>query len=158
MVHQLTDKYLKELVKQHLEEFIALIHSSSKYEIVSTPLDKELIVRRRESDFVAKVRVGRRIFLFHFEFLSRYRRRNVREAYGYGGALTLKYKCDVATVLFVLKPPSRKPQELGAYEVAPFDYALNRHDLAVIKLWELREAILAGRKEYLVSVRKGRLF
>ncbi len=89
MVHQLADKYLKELVKHHLEEFIALIHSGGKYEIVSTPLNKELIVRRREGDFVAKVRVGRRIYLFHFEFLSQYRRRNVREAYGYGGALTL---------------------------------------------------------------------
>jgi len=57
MNHQLADKFLKDLVDP-----------KKKYEVVSTPLDKELIVRRRESDFVVKVRVGRRIFLFHFEF------------------------------------------------------------------------------------------
>lgn len=152
MVHQLTDKYLKEMVERYLQEFLALLQPRGAYEIVSTPLNKELIVRRRESDFVSKVRIGRRVFLFHFEFLSQYRRKNVREAYGYGGALTLKYKCDVATVLYVLKPPSRKPQELGNYEVAPFGNVLNQHTLAVVKLWELREAILAGQKEYLALV------
>jgi len=152
MNHQLADKFLKDLVEHHLKEFLALLDPQRKYEVVSTPLDKELIVRRRESDFVVKVRVGRRIFLFHFEFLSQYRRRNVREAHGYGGALTLKYRCEVVTVLFVLKPPSRKPQALGDYEVAPFGFALNRHQLAVVKLWELREAILAGQKEYLAFV------
>ncbi len=152
MNHQLSDKFLKELVEHHLQEFLALLAPQRKYEVISTPLDKELIVRRRESDFVVKVRVGRRIFLFHFEFLSQYRRRNVREANGYGGALALKYRCEVVTVLFVLKPPSRKPENLGNYEVAPFGFALNRHHLAVVKLWELREAILSGQKEYLVFV------
>ncbi|MEK7728890.1 MAG: hypothetical protein AAB354_10785 [candidate division KSB1 bacterium] len=152
MNHQLADKFLKDLVEHHLKEFLALLDPKRKYEVISTPLDKELIVRRRESDFVVKVRVGRRIFLFHFEFLSQYRRRNVREAHGYGGALTLKYRCEVVTVLFVLKPPSRNPQALGDYEVAPFGFALNRHQLAVVKLWELREAILAGQKEYLALV------
>jgi hypothetical protein len=152
MVHQLTDKYLKEMVERYLQEFLALLQPGGAYEIVSTALNKELIVRRRESDFVVKVRIGRRVFLFHFEFLSQYRRAKVREAYGYGGALTLKYKCDVATVLYVLKAPSRKPQALGTYEVAPFGNALNQHTLAVVKLWELREAILAGQKEYLALV------
>lgn len=152
MVHQLTDKYLKEMVERYLQEFVALLQPTGAYEVVSAPLNKELIVRRRESDFVSKVRIGRRVFLFHFEFLSQYRRAKVREAYGYGGALTLKYKCDVATVLYVLKPPSRKAQELGVYEIAPFGGCLNRHNLAVVKLWELREAILAGEKEYLALV------
>ncbi len=152
MVHQLTDKYLKEMVERYLPEFLALLQPVGTYEVVSTLLNKELIVRRRESDFVSKVRIGRRVFLFHFEFLSQYRRAKVREAYGYGGALTLKYKCDVATVLYVLKPPSRKPQALGSYEVAPFGNALNQHTLAVVKLWELREAILSGLKEYLALV------
>lgn len=150
--HQLADKYLKEMAALHADAFLNLLHPKGKYEVLTTALDKELIVRRRESDFVVKVRVGRRVYLFHFEFLSQYRRGKVREAYGYGGALTLKYKCEVATVLFVLKPPSRKAQALGQYEVAPFEQPLNRHNLAVIKLWELREAILSGRQEYVTLV------
>ncbi len=152
MDDQLKDKYFKEMVQRYLKDFIKLLHPDEEYVIISTQLDKELIVRRRETDFVAKVRVGKRIFLFHFEFISQYRRRLVRKAYGYGGALTLKYNCDVVTVLFVLKPPSKKAQNLGYYDIAPFGKPMNEHNLAVVELWKLRDAILAGEKEYLALV------
>jgi hypothetical protein len=110
---------------------------------------KEIIIRRREADTVIKVRAGRRVYLFHFEFITRYRRQDVRYAYGLGGALTAKYNRDVVTILFVLKPPSRKAENLGQYDLAPFGHVLNRYDFAVVKLWELRDEILAGKKEYL---------
>jgi hypothetical protein len=152
MNDQLKDKYFKEMLQRHFEEFFNLLCPEQKYEIVSTKLDKELIVRRRETDFVAKVRVGKRVYLFHIEFISQYRRHLMRTAYGYSGALTLKYNCDVVTVLFVLKPPSKKAQSLGYYEIAPFGKPMNVHSLAVVKLWKLRDAILAGEKEYLALV------
>jgi len=144
--HQLKDKYFKEMIQRHLKDFMFLLHPGQEYEIISAQLDKELIVRRRETDFVAKIRVGKRVYLFHFEFISQYRRRLVRKACGYGGALALKYDCDVVTVLFLLKPPSMKVQNPGYYNVSPFGAPLNEHNLAVINLSELREAILAGEK------------
>ncbi len=149
MVHQLKDKYLKEMIERHPEDIIGLLHLKGRYKIISTQLDKEIIIRRREADTVIKVRAGRRVYLFHLEFITRYRRRDVRYAYGLGGALTAKYNHDVVTILFVLKPPSRKAENLGQYDLAPFGRVLNRHDFAVVKLWELRDEILAGKKEYL---------
>jgi hypothetical protein len=149
MVHQLKDKYLKEMIERHPEDIIGLLHLKGRYEIISTQLDKEIIIRRREADTVIKVRAGRRIYLFHLEFITRYRRQDVRYAYGLGGALTAKYNHDVVTILFVLKPPSRKTENLGQYDLAPFGHVLNRHDFAVVKLWELRDEILAGKKEFL---------
>jgi hypothetical protein len=83
------------------------------------------------------------------EFITRYRRRDVRYAYGLGGALTAKYNHDVVTILFVLKQPSRTAENLGQYDLAPFGHVLNRHDFSVVKLWELRDEILKGKKEYL---------
>jgi len=150
--HQLKDKYFKEMAQLYLADFMFLVHRGAGYEVIAAPLDKELIVRRRESDFVAKVRVGQRVYLFHFEFISQYRRSLVRKACGYGGALALKYNCDVVTVLFLLAPPSRKAQNLGYYGVAPFGVPMNEHNLAVVNLWELRDAILAGEKAYLKLV------
>jgi len=150
--HQLKDKYFKEMIQRHLKDFMFLLPPGQEYEIISTQLDKELIVRRRETDFVAKIRVGKRVFLFHFEFISQYRRRLVRKACGYGGALALKYDCDVVTVLFLSKPPSNKTQHPGVYDVAPFGVPMDSHRLAVVNLSELREAILAGEKQYLTLV------
>lgn len=149
MIHQLKDKYLKEMIERHPEDIIGLLHLKGRFEIISTQLDKEIIIRRREADTVIKVRAGRRIYLFHLEFITRYRRQDVRYAYGLGGALTAKYNHDVVTILFVLKPPSRKAENLGQYDLAPFGRVLNRHDFAVVKLWELRDEILKGKKEYL---------
>jgi len=149
MVHQLKDKYLKEMIERHPEDIIGLLHLKGRYEIISTQLDKEIIIRRREADTVIKVRAGRRIYLFHLEFITRYRRQDVRYAYGLSGALTAKYNHDVVTILVVLKPPSRKAENLGQYDLAPFGRVLNRHDFAVVKLSELRDEILAGKKEYL---------
>lgn len=136
------------MIEHHPEHFINLLQPEVAYEIISTKLDKELIVRRRETDFVAKIRVGRRIYLFHFEFISQYRKPLVRKAHNYAGALGLKYNCDVVTVLFILKPPSRKPKHLGYYAVSPFGKPMNVYNLAVVHLWELRDEILAGKKEY----------
>ena len=150
--HQLKDKYFKEMMQRHLKDYMFLLHPGQEYEIISAHLDKELIVRRRETDFVAKIRVGKRVYLFHFEFISQYRRRLVRKAYGYGGALALKYNCDVVTVLFLLTPPFKERQNPGYYHVAPFGVPMNEHNLAVVNLWELREAILVGEKEYLPFV------
>ncbi len=150
--HQLKDKYFKEMIQRHLKDFMFLLHPERKYEIISAQLDKELIVRRRETDFVAKIRVGKRVYLFHFEFISQYRRRLVRKACGYGGALALKYNCDVVTVLFLLTAPFKKGQNPGYYGVAPFGVPMNEHNLAVVNLWELREVILTGVKEYLLLV------
>jgi hypothetical protein len=149
MIHQLKDKFLKEMAELFPQFFLNPLEIEQEYEIVSTKLDKELIVRKRDSDFVTKLKIGRRVFLFHFEFISKYRRADVRRANGYNGALSLKYKKDVVTILFVLKPPSRKPKNLGHYDVAPFGQTMNAHRLAVVKLWELRDDILAGKKEYL---------
>jgi len=149
MVHHLKDKYLKEMAERHPEDLINLLHPESKYQILSTKLEKELIIKKREADKVIKIRVGRRVYLLHLEFISHYRRKLVRKAYGYGGALSLKYDCEVATILFILKPPSRQAENLGYYEVSPFGQTVNQYSFAVVKLWELREAILAGQKEYL---------
>jgi predicted transposase YdaD len=63
--------------------------------------------------------------------------------------LLKKLKVKFETVLFVLKPPSKKAQNLGYYDIAPFGKPMNEHNLAVVKLWELRDAILSGKKEYL---------
>ncbi|MEK7728239.1 MAG: hypothetical protein AAB354_07470 [candidate division KSB1 bacterium] len=146
MMPQLKDLFFKDVTQHHAREILDLLQLGGEYEVLDADRNKELIVRRRESDQVLKVRIGGKVHLFHLEFISRYSRHAVRKAYGFGGALTAKHNCDVITVLVVLKPPARPRTSLGYYEIAPLGDALNQHGFAVIDVAALRERILAGEK------------
>lgn len=102
---QLKDLFFKDVTQHHAREILDLLQLRGEYEVLDAERNKEVIVRRRESDQVLRVRIGGKIYLFHLEFISHYSRREVRKAYGFGGALTAKHNCDVITVLVVLKPP-----------------------------------------------------
>jgi len=122
-----------------------MLQPRRKYKLIPVKLDKEIIVRTRESDHVMKVKVGEKEYMFHLEFITRYRPDDAQEAYRYGGSLSAKYDCDVVTILLVLKP-SRPVEKIGCYEVSPFGVPLNRHQYGVVRLWEFRDRILAGDK------------
>lgn len=143
---QLKDLFFKDVTQHHAREILDLLQFRGEYEVLDAERNKEVIVRRRESDQVLRVRLGGKVYLFHLEFISHYSRREVRKAYGFGGALTAKHNCDVITVLVVLKPPPRPRTTLGYYEIAPLGDALNQHGFAVIDVSALRERIISGEK------------
>jgi hypothetical protein len=143
---QLKDLFFKDVTQHHAREMLDLLQLRGEYEVLDAERNKEVLVRRRESDQVLRVRLGGKVYLFHLEFISHYSRREVRKAYGFGGALTAKHNCDVITVLVVLKPPARPRTALGYYEIAPLGDALNQHGFAVIDISALRDRIMSGEK------------
>ena len=145
-IHQLYDKFLKDMAERHPEEFVWLAFPNQRFELISTQLDKELIVRSRQVDTVMIIRTKRGRQLFHLEFKSRYDRKELRKIFGYAGGLTLKYRLDVTTILYLVKPPSRRAKDLGLYQAMPFEEPTNQFGFKVVRLWELVEAILAGDK------------
>jgi len=69
----------------------------------------------------------------------------------YAGALTATHNLEVSSVLFLLRPP-RDLRTLGRYEVELFNQRTNKFEFTVVKLWEFRDDILAGKRQFLPFV------
>jgi len=152
MIHQLDDKFLKEMAELHPKDFAWLAFPDEQFKILSAQLDKEIIVRSRQVDIAMLVRTKRGRQILHAEFKTEYNRKALRQIFGYAGALTSKYHLDVTTVLYLVRPPSPGTRDLGLYQARPFDEPTNQFSFKVVKLWEFREAILAGEKRLSVLV------
>jgi hypothetical protein len=87
--------------------------------------------------------------LLHLEFLTRYKAKIAEDLYVYSAGLTNNYKLKTISVLFLIKPRSKSLVSLGRYVVDPNGIETNAFTFPIIQLSELREAILAGQKEYL---------
>ncbi|MDZ7361322.1 MAG: hypothetical protein ONB46_11430 [candidate division KSB1 bacterium] len=145
-VHQLYDKFLKDMAEHHAEELPGLAFMEVRFKILSAQLDKELILRSRQVDTVMLVRTKRGRQILHLEFKTKYNRQELRKIFGYAGALTLKYRLDVTTILYLVRPPSKRAGDLGLYQAMPFGVPTNQFAFRVVRLWELHDAILAGDK------------
>lgn len=145
-IHQLYDKFLKDMAEHHSAELLGLAFPEDQFKVLSAQLDKELILRSRQVDTVMLVRTKRGRQIFHLEFKAEYNRRELRKIFGYAGALTLKYRLDVTTILYLVRPPSKRARDLGLYQAMPFGVPTNQFGFRVVRLWELLEAILAGDK------------
>jgi len=145
-IHQLYDKFLKDMAEHHSEELLGVAFPEEQFKILSAQLDKELILRSRQVDTVMLVRTRRGRQIFHLEFKTEYNRKELRKIFGYAGALTLKYRLDVTTILYLVRPPSKRAGDLGLYQAMPFGVPTNQFGFRVVRLWELLDAILAGDK------------
>jgi len=147
MAQPIVDLVLKEMTELHPEAFIRLKFPKEKFRVISTKLDKELTIKTRRSDRVMVLQSvsGKRVV--HFEFQLRYNRKVPERLFVYAGALTAKYQMKVASFLFLIKP-SRLIGDFGVYQSDLFDETVNEFRFPVIRLWELREAILSGEEKY----------
>ena len=142
--HKLTDRFLKDVIERHAKEIISAIFPQSAFRVLSTQLDKEIIVRSREVDKAVLIRTKQGKHIIHFEFYKRYTRAHLRDTFAYAGALTAKYKLDVTTIWLLTKPPSNRARNIGLYQAMPFGVPTNQFSFVVVKLWEWFDAILAG--------------
>ena len=69
-IHQLYDKFLKDMAERHPEEFVQAAFSSQSFELLSTQLDKELIMRSKQVDTVFMIRTKRGRQLLHLARVS----------------------------------------------------------------------------------------
>jgi hypothetical protein len=145
---QIYDKFLKEMTELHPKDFVWFAFPNEQFKVLSTQLDKELIVRSRQVDLAMIIRTKRGRQIIHPEFKSDYNRKVLRQVFGYAGALTIKYKFDVTSILYLIRPPSKKARNLGLYEARPFDEPTNQFSFRVVKLWQFRDAILRGDKRF----------
>ncbi len=152
MAHKLIDRFLKDVLERRAEDILSALFPGRKFRVLSTQLDKEIIVRSREVDKAVLIRNARGKHIIHFEFYKRYTRENLRKTFAYAGLLTAKYDLDVTTIWLLVKPPSQRAREIGLYQTAPFEAPTNQFSFMVVKLWELRDAILAGKPELMPLV------
>lgn len=147
MAQPIVDQVLKEMTELHPEVFIRLKFPRKKFRVISTKLDKELTIKTRRSDRVIILQSvsGKRVV--HFEFQLRYNRKVPERLFVYAGALTAKYQMKVASFLFLIKP-SKLVGDFGIYQSDLFDETVNEFRFPVIRLWELRDAILSGAAQY----------
>jgi len=147
MAQPIVDLVLKEMTELHPEAFIRLKFPNEKFRVITTKLDKELTIQTRRSDRVMVLQSvsGKRVV--HFEFQLRYNRKVPERLFVYAGALTAKYQMKVASFLLLIKP-SRLVGDFGVYQSDLFEETVNEFRFPVIRLWELREAILSGAAQY----------
>jgi len=147
MAQPIVDQVLTEMSEHHPEAFIRLKFPREKFRVITTKLDKELTIKTRRSDRVMVLQSvsGKRVV--HFEFQLRYNRKVPERLFVYAGALTAKYQMKVASYLFLIKP-SRLVGDFGVYQSDLFDETVNEFRFPVIRLFELREAILSGEARY----------
>jgi len=99
---------------------------------------------------IVRTEKGRHIF--HLEFKTKYNRRELRKILGYAGGLTVKYNLDVTTILYLIKPPSKRAKDLGLYQSMPFDEPTNQFGFKVVQLCDFSKAILDGDKRFISLV------
>lgn len=141
------DQLLKELSEYYAGAFIRQLFPGKKFRIVSAKLDKELTIKTRVTDRVVQIKTEEGDRLAHFEFQLRYRRSVPERMFVYAGGLTAKYKMEVASFLFLVKP-SRTLGDVGVYRTSLLGKPANEFTFRVIHLWRLREAILSGDENY----------
>jgi len=147
--HQAKDKVLKTLADYYAKPLASLVFPNQKFKIVATKLDKELLIRTRLVDKIFKLRLGKKAYLLHLEFLTQYKAQIAQDIFVYSAGLTNNYGRKTISVLFLIKPRSKKRVSLGRYVVDPNDVETNAFTFPIICLWEFRDAILAGKRKYL---------
>ena len=136
MHHMLTDQFIKDVIEHYAKEILRRVFREGAFRVLSTQLDKEIIVRSREVDKALLIRTKHGRQIIHLESYKRYSRENLRKTFSYAGALTGKYNLDVTTILLLVKPPSKRAQHVGLYQAMPFGAPTNQFSFIVVKLWE----------------------
>ncbi len=151
MAQPLLDQILKLQAERRPRPFVRLAFPGSAFKVIASKYDTELIIKTRRVDKVIHIADADGEHLINYEFQSRYRRTTAKRMFVYAGALTATHNLEVSSVLFLLRPP-KDIRSLGRYEVELFKQRTNAFEFIVVKLWELRNHILAGKKEYLPFV------
>ena len=151
MAQPLLDQMLKAMAEKRPKPLVRMAFPQSDFKVISSKFDSELIIRTRRVDKVIHIADAAGEHLINYEFQARYRRTIPKRMFVYAGALTATHNLDVSSVLFLLRPP-RDLSTLGRYEVELFNRHTNKFEFIVVKLWEYRDAILAGKKQYLPFV------
>lgn len=137
------------MAEYHADEFIRLAFPGADFQIISTKLEKELIVKTKVVDTVVKIAEGGKEHLIHFEFQTEYHSDIAKRIFTYAGALTTKYDLSVTSILFQIKPPPKKVETFNRYDVNLFGMVTNYFGFHCVKLWELYDEIISGKKEYI---------
>ncbi|MDZ7261438.1 MAG: hypothetical protein ONB05_04965 [candidate division KSB1 bacterium] len=148
MAQQLIDQLMKKMAERYAEDFIKLVFPEADFTVVSTELDKELIIQTREIDVAIKILEQDREHIFHLEFQTEYDPEIPKRIFIYAGALTAKYHLEVTSVLFQLRPPPKSVQILNCYQVTVFGQETNKFSFIAIKLWEYQRQIISGKRPY----------
>jgi hypothetical protein len=143
---------LKLQAERRPRPFLRLAFPDSDFKVIASKYNTELIIKTRRVDKVIHIADADGEHLINYEFQSRYRRTTAKRMFVYAGALTATHNLEVSSVLFLLRPPPKNVRTLGRYEVKLFKQRTNTFEFIVVKLWELRDEILAGKKEYLPFV------
>jgi hypothetical protein len=151
MAQPLLDQILKLQAERRPRPFVRLAFPGSNFKIIASKYDTELIIKTRRVDKLIHIADADGEHLINYEFQSRYRRTTAKRMFVYAGALTATHNLEVSSVLFLLRPP-KDILTLGHYEVKLFNQRTNAFEFIVVKLWELRDHILEGKKEYLPFV------
>jgi len=151
MAQPLLDQILKAMAEKRPKPLVHMAFPLSNFKVLSSKYDTELIIKTRRVDKVIHIADADGEHLINYEFQTRYRRTIPKRMFVYAGALTATHNLDVSSVLFLLRPP-RDLSTLGRYEVELFNRRTNKFEFIVVKLWEYREAILAGKRQYLPFV------
>lgn len=149
MSHPAIDQIIKTMAVRDPEQFARLLFPNAKFKIVSVKLDKELRIHTRMVDQVFKLQLGKQKYLLHLEFLTRYKATVAKDIFIYSAGLTNNYKLKTISALFLVKPRAGAHVSLGRYVVDPHGIETNAFTFPIIQLSALRDAILAGKKEYL---------
>jgi hypothetical protein len=132
------------VIERYAKEIIGAIFPQGAFRVLSTQLDKEIIVRSREVDKAILIHTKHGKHIIHFESYKSYTRKYLRDTFAYAGALTAKYKLDVTTIWLLTKSPSKRAKNIGLYQAMPFGVPTNQFSFVVVKLGELYDAIFAG--------------
>jgi len=149
MTEKLIDQLLKKMAEYHADEFIRLAFPDTEFRVISSTQDKEIIFKTREVDTVIKINSDDKDFLVHLEFQTEYDPEIARRMFIYAGVLTAKYNLDVISVLFQIKPPPKKVKTLDQYDIIFGNLLVNSFRFSCIRLWEYRDDILAGKKQFM---------
>jgi len=133
----------------HADEFIRLAFPNADFKILSTRLEKELVIKTRIVDSVIKIVAAEAEHLIHFEFQTDYQTDIAKRIFIYAGALTAKYDLPVTSILFQLKPPPKKVEVFNRYDVNVFETITNSFSFQCVKLWQFYDDILSGKQEYM---------
>lgn len=152
MAQQLVDQLLKKMAEYHADEFIHFVFPEAEFKIISTQLDKELIIKKRKVDAVIKILAREKEHLIHFEFQTDYRSNIAKRIFIYAGALTAKYHLDVTSILFQIKEPPKRVRTINQYNVNLCGTITNSFGFHCIRLWEYYDEIFQGKPEFLSFV------
>ncbi len=137
------DRVLKVLARNYADAFLRLALPDVPLKLAGTLENVELSIPEERVDFVHRVLRGKQEYLLHIEFQVTHRADVPQRLFVYSALLTKQMDTPVITIVIYLTPRGKSLPE--SYDVAVDDLVLNRFEYQVVRLWEYREEIEAGR-------------